>query len=49
MRRAETDEELDERIYSYGDFTKIMNVAKRRLPDVSGICDHRLIRLTFRG
>lgn len=29
MRRADTDEELDRRIYGHGDFIKIMNVAKR--------------------
>ncbi|KAI0915379.1 hypothetical protein AcV5_003869 [Taiwanofungus camphoratus] len=29
LREADTDEELDSRIYNYGEFKKIMNVAKR--------------------
>lgn len=29
LREARTDQELDNRIYSYGDFARIMNVAKR--------------------
>ena len=32
MREARSDAELDERIYSMGDFGKIMNAAKRTLP-----------------
>jgi hypothetical protein len=31
VREANTDEELDQRIYAMGDFGKIMNAAKRLL------------------
>jgi len=30
MRRADSDAQLDERIYRLGDFSRIMNVAKRK-------------------
>lgn len=29
MRQANTDGELDDRVYSFGDFGRIMNIAKR--------------------
>lgn len=32
MREANTDAELDDRIYKLGDFGRIMNVAKRMFP-----------------
>jgi hypothetical protein len=30
MRQANTDTELDDRIYQLGDFGRIMNIAKRK-------------------
>lgn len=43
MRQANSDEELDARIYALGDFGSIMNVAKRRWHSFqSGIFVHNL-------
>lgn len=32
LREANSDAELDERIYQMGDFGRIMNIAKRLIP-----------------
>jgi len=43
MREANTDAELDDRIYKLGDFGRIMNIAKRTLRRFHAVVDREKI------